>query len=103
MDQDGGPTIEVLTDDNGNYSATFPDFPRGGRGEVRYGNGSDGPHEATWLALEVAKSTHNLGVKARWDLTESIENSMSWYRAQYEGEGARALCEAQIGEYESLP
>jgi CDP-glucose 4,6-dehydratase len=74
-----------------------------GRGEVRYGNGSDGPHEATWLALEVAKSTHNLGVKARWDLTESIENTMSWYRAQYEGEGARALCEAQIGEYESLP
>ena len=73
-----------------------------GRGEVRYGNDSDGPHEASWLALEVAKSTHNLGVKSRWGLTESIENTMSWYRARYEGEGARALCEAQIAEYESL-
>ena len=73
-----------------------------GRGEVRYGNDSDGPHEASWLALEVAKSTHNLGVKSRWGLTESIENTMSWYRARNEGEGARALCEAQIAEYESL-
>ena len=73
-----------------------------GRGEVRYGNGCDGPHEATWLALEVAKATHNLGVKSRWRLTESVEKTMSWYRAQSEGEEARALCETQIGEYESL-
>ena len=73
-----------------------------GRGEVRYGNGSDGPHEAGCLALEVAKSTHNLGVRCRWRLTESIDNTMSWYRAQHEGEDARALCEAQISEYESL-
>jgi CDP-glucose 4,6-dehydratase len=73
-----------------------------GRGEVSYGNGSDGPHEAGWLALDIAKSTHNLGVHPRWELTESIENTMSWYRAQNEGEEARALCETQIGEYESL-
>ena len=73
-----------------------------GRGEVHYGNGSDGPHEATWLELEVAKSTHNLGVTSRWRLTESVEKTMSWYRAQSEGEEARALCETQIGEYESL-
>ena len=73
-----------------------------GHGEVRYGNGSDGPHEAGWLALEVAKSTRNLGVTSRWGLTESIENTMSWYRALHEGEEARALCEVQIAEYESL-
>jgi CDP-glucose 4,6-dehydratase len=73
-----------------------------GRGEVRYGNGSDGPHEEAWLALEVAKSAHNLGVKSLWRLAESIENTMSWYRAQHEGEEARVLCEAQIAEYENL-
>jgi CDP-glucose 4,6-dehydratase len=73
-----------------------------GRGDVRYGNGGDGPYEATWLELDVAKSTHILGVRSRWRLTESVEHTMSWYRAQNEGEEARALCEAQISEYESL-
>jgi CDP-glucose 4,6-dehydratase len=73
-----------------------------GRGEVRYGNGGDGPHEAGWLALDITKSTHVLGVHPRWALTESIEKTLSWYRAQYEGEEARDLCEAQIVEYEGL-
>lgn len=73
-----------------------------GRGEVSYGNGGDGPHEAEWLALDVAKSTDNLGVRSLWRLAKSVEHTMSWYRAQNEGEEARALCEAQISEYESL-
>jgi CDP-glucose 4,6-dehydratase len=73
-----------------------------GRGDVRYGSGGNGPHEATWLALDVAKSTRILGVRSRWRLTESVERTMSWYRAQNEGQEARALCEAQISEYESL-
>ncbi len=72
-----------------------------GRGQVRYGNGNDGPHEAVWLALDIAKSTQNLGVHPRWALAESIEETMSWYRAQYEGMEARELCRAQIAEYES--
>lgn len=73
-----------------------------GRGEVRYGNGSDGPREAGWLELDIAKSTHSLGVHSRWALTESIGKTISWYRAQNEGKGARELCQAQIAEYEGL-
>ena len=75
---------------------------RYGRGEVRYGNGSDGPHEAGWLALDTAKSNRDLGVHPRWTLAESIEKTMSWYRAWQEGEEARELCQAQIAEYEGL-
>jgi len=74
-----------------------------GRGDVRYRDGGDGPHEAGWLALEIAKSTDTLGVEPRWALSESIDNTMSWYRAAHDGEEARALCEAQIAEYESPP
>jgi CDP-glucose 4,6-dehydratase len=72
-------------------------------GQVSDGNGSDGPHEAEWLALDIAKSTHSLGVHPRWALAESIKRTVSWYRAQYEGEDARELCRAQIAEYESRP
>ncbi len=89
-----------------NQTATVRDvveIARGsyGRGQVLYGNGSDGPHEAGWLALDIAKSIHSLGVRPRWALTKSIEETMSWYRAQYEGKEARKLCRAQIAEYES--
>ncbi|MBL7199282.1 MAG: PKD domain-containing protein, partial [Anaerolineae bacterium] len=33
---DGGPTLAAQTDVSGYFTATFPDVPRGGRGEVRY-------------------------------------------------------------------
>ena len=32
-----------------------------GGGEVTWGEGSEGPHEAGWLALEIAKAQHVLG------------------------------------------
>ena len=71
-----------------------------GSGEVRYGDGTAGPHEAGWLALETAKARVALGVDPRWALTESVHRTMVWYRAQHEGADARALCEAEIAAYE---
>ena len=73
-----------------------------GSGEVRYGDGTAGPHEAGWLALETAKARVALGVNPRWALTESVHRTMAWYRAQHEGADARALCEAEIAAYEGL-
>ena len=76
-------------------------------GDVRYGNGSDGPHEAEWLALEIAKSAHNLGVRSLVGrLPKSIENTMSWYRAQLEGNEARTSVRPRLpstrNRYESF-
>lgn len=73
-----------------------------GKGEVLFGEGGDGPHETHWLALDSSKSARVLGVESLWELTQSIENTMSWYRAQKGGADARMLCESQIAEYESL-
>lgn len=72
-----------------------------GEGDVHYAAGSEGPHEAGWLALEIAKSRHTLGVAPRWDLSASIKRTMKWYLAQYGGADARALCEAEIADYEA--
>lgn len=69
-----------------------------GKGDVRYGDGSEGPHEAGWLALETAKARVALSVNPKWDLAEAVTKSMNWYRVQHEGEDARALCEAEIAE-----
>nr|WP_250809411.1 CDP-glucose 4,6-dehydratase [Neorhizobium tomejilense] len=72
-----------------------------GRGEVQYGDGTEGPHEAGWLALETAKARHMLDIEPRWSLAEAVDRTMKWYRAQNDGADARALCETEIAEYEA--
>ncbi len=73
-----------------------------GTGRTSYEKNSKGPHEAGWLALEVAKVRVTLGVTPHWTLTKAINQTMAWYRAQHEGADARMLCEAEIAAYEAL-
>ncbi len=72
-----------------------------GSGETHFGDGSVGPHEAGWLALEVAKARTVLGVSPRWALPESVQRTMAWHREQQQGADARHLCEADIAAYEA--
>ena len=73
-----------------------------GSGVISYENTSKHPHEAGLLALEVAKARVALGFVPRWTLTEAVNRTMAWYRAQREGADARALCETEIAAYEAL-
>lgn len=72
-----------------------------GRGQVTWGDGSQGPHEAGWLALEIVKARTLLDVKPRWSLAEAVQRTMHWHRLHLEGAGARAACEADIAIYEA--
>ncbi|KIF81396.1 CDP-glucose 4,6-dehydratase [Noviherbaspirillum autotrophicum] len=72
-----------------------------GKGNVVWGDGSAGPHEAGWLALETAKARTVLGLKPRWALAESVSRTMNWYRRLAEGAHARILCEGDIAAYEA--
>ena len=72
-----------------------------GRGEVAFGDGRDGPHEAGWLALEVAQARAALGVAPRWPLQEAVRRTMDWYRRFADGADARTLCEADIAAFEA--
>lgn len=71
-------------------------------GVTSYENNSNGPHEAGWLALEVAKARVTLSVAPRWTLPEAVNRTMAWYRAQHAGADARALCAAEFAAYEAL-
>jgi len=70
---------------------------------VSYEDSSHQPHEANNLALETAKARTVLGVYPRWTLAESVACTMAWYRAQYAGADARALCLADIAQFEAVP
>ncbi|TAK89969.1 MAG: CDP-glucose 4,6-dehydratase [Burkholderiaceae bacterium] len=72
-----------------------------GSGEVEWGNASMGPHEAGNLAVENAKARLRLGVVPRWDLNETVQRTLRWYRRLAEGEAARTLCEEEIADYEA--
>ena len=72
-----------------------------GDAEVSWGDGSDGPHEAGSLALEISKARVQLGVSPRWNLRTAISKSIGWYRHLAGGGNARALCEADIASYEA--
>jgi CDP-glucose 4,6-dehydratase len=69
--------------------------------EVRWGDGTEGPHEAAWLALEVAKARTVLGIQPRWGLKETVTRTMNWYRQLAGGASARDLCLADIEAFEA--
>lgn len=70
-----------------------------GAGQVNYGDGTEGSHEAGYLSLEVAKARAILDVTPKWCLVEAIHRTMTWYRAQHEGADVMALCQAEIDAY----
>lgn len=74
---------------------------RFGRGEWQAADAIGEPHEAGWLALEVAQARSRLGVAPRWPLATAVERTMAWYRAWAEGADARTLCEADIARWEA--
>ncbi|MGY8706233.1 CDP-glucose 4,6-dehydratase [Bradyrhizobium sp. 18BD] len=71
-----------------------------GKGEVTWGGGQEGPHEAGWLALETAKARHTLGIAPRWQLGQSVERTLTWYRRSEERQDARSLCLQDIADFE---
>jgi len=73
-----------------------------GHGEVRYGEGTEGPHEGGWLALEVSKARMALGIRPQLTVAQAVKQTMAWYRAQQEGADARTLCHSEIAAYETL-
>jgi CDP-glucose 4,6-dehydratase len=71
-------------------------------GKINYGDGTDGPHEAGWLALEITKAKMALGISPQWDLVATVKRTMGWYRAQQDGADALALCQNEIAAYEAM-
>lgn len=72
-----------------------------GKGEVTWGDGTEGPHEAGLLSLETAKVRNTLQFQGIWSLSESVSRTIQWYKHQQDGKDARDLCESDIAAYEA--
>ena len=51
-----------------------------GSGSVLWGDGTEGPHEAGLLSLEISKAREVLGIAPKWDLTQTVKRTMGWYK-----------------------
>lgn len=72
-----------------------------GSGEVRFSDVAEGPHEAGYLALETSKARAVFNTMQRWDLEQSIQRTMDWYRQQKIGGNSLELCLADIEAFEA--
>jgi CDP-glucose 4,6-dehydratase len=73
-----------------------------GRGQVQYGDGTDGPYESAWLALDASKAQAVLGAAPILSLAQAVDQTMAWYCAQGQDADARQLCLADISAFEGL-
>jgi CDP-glucose 4,6-dehydratase len=72
-----------------------------GKGDIAWGPGDEGPHEAGWLALETARARTLLGVQPVWGLHEAVKRSVQWYRGLEGGTDSRTLCDADFNAFEA--
>jgi CDP-glucose 4,6-dehydratase len=70
-----------------------------GQGDIVWGDGTHGPHEAGQLALEISKARQVLNFVPRWSISESIRRTMTWYRQQADGVPTRDLCLLDLEAY----
>jgi len=70
-----------------------------GSGEIIWGEGINGPHEAGLLALNTSKAKVVLGIKPRWNLHESVSRTLEWYKKLNSNHTAYSLCDADISAF----
>ncbi|MEG0602833.1 MAG: CDP-glucose 4,6-dehydratase [Mucinivorans sp.] len=70
-----------------------------GTGELKDMSDPNALHEAKLLALDITKARFELGWAPRWDIGQTIEKTVEWYK-KYRHEDIYDLCIKQINEYE---
>jgi len=70
-----------------------------GVGDVMWGDGFEGPHEAGLLSLDTSKARNALDVSPRWNLEEAIARTMNWYKGYRNGLSSHMLCEADVAAF----
>lgn len=58
-----------------------------------------GPHEALNLQLDIGKSRRVLGWSPRWNVDETLKQTVEWQREWEKGSSMGEVCLRQIGEY----
>ena len=69
------------------------------QGQVQWGDGKEGPHEAGLLMLDTSLAKAQLGVQSVFPLKDAIGMTMRWYRDLQAGQSAAELCARDIAHF----
>lgn len=72
-----------------------------GKGQVTWGDGNEGPHEAGLLLLDASLSRTHLSQQAVFNLAQTVTMTLDWYRNFMAGASAQALCLSDIQAYQT--
>jgi len=72
-----------------------------GDAEVRIERDTNAPHEAKFLRLDSSLAKETFGWHPQWSLVETVEHTISWYRAHHDGGSMRDISLQQIADYEA--
>ena len=70
-----------------------------GSGEIKIDTPTTQMHEAGLLHLNCDKAKQQMSWRPRWDFSQTMTNTVSWYRDVNNGNSVREITESQINEY----
>lgn len=70
-----------------------------GSGEIKVETPATQMHEAGLLHLNCDKAKQQMRWWPRWDFSQTMSNTVSWYRDANKGESVREISESQINRY----
>ena len=62
-------------------------------------DGTEQPHEARYLKLDISKAREGLGWLPRWTLDDALASIVGWQRAFLAGENMHDYCKAEIARF----
>ena len=72
-----------------------------GNASVSWDNRVSQLYESGTLRLDSQKSSNELGVQPIWNLEETVQRTIAWYRKQAQGRKTIVLCVSDIKDYEA--
>lgn len=88
-DDDAKPVKDIL-----NYMASV-----WGDGVSWETDGSDHPHEAHYLKLDISKAKTHLNWKPKWNLSQALDATIEWQKAWLNNQDMREVTISQIQQY----
>lgn len=71
-----------------------------GAGSALYGSETECPHETDLLTLDSGKLRETLGIRSKWNIRDTVERTIAWYRELNNSTEARVLCNLDLDLHE---
>lgn len=73
----------------------------GGESKIMFDKNNSNPHEANILKLDSSSAHNNLSWSSRWSLMETLDHTISWYKAWKQNADMLKICMDQLNHYEN--